>query len=84
MATVKISKSKDYSFNLTKKSKDTTYVFKNADVLAGTTLNFTADGYDHLYFTRRGNDLVLCAEYGITLKTATISDIKVHIPVWLA
>jgi len=64
MATKKITKSGTYNITVNAKSKDTVYQFSNQTIATGAFLNFTfTDSLDRQY-ARKGNDLIIFAEFG--------------------
>lgn len=64
MATKKIKVGKDYDFSITKKSKDTVYVFKNETVAKNTNINLKYDE-EIAYHTcaKSGTDLYIVCEF---------------------
>ena len=65
MAKVKIKVGDNYEYEITEKTKDTTYVFTNEDAALGSVLNFKPISYTgNLIYAKNGNDLLIYAKFG--------------------
>ena len=65
MATVKIKVGDNYEYEITEKTKDTTYVFTNEDAALGSVLNFKPISYTgNLIYAKNENDLLIYAKFG--------------------